>query len=334
MGRGPTPEYYKVLNNDYVKGTLTCLKPSTIKRVVNANFPNVINIEPTNRCNLKCVYCPRESADKGVGIMDWDLYVRLIDEASEYDKLLMLNFHKDGESFLHPRFMDMIGYAKKKNVAKVIHMNTNALCWTDNVIEELLHSGIDDITVSLDAAWPDTYKKQKGVDCLEKVEKQVWRFFQRRTELKRKSPFVRVKIMEFSDVSHEEIEAFHKKWLNVADMVQVTGIHSWSGAIKNISVTDETAPVRYPCVIMWYSLVINWNGEATVCSVDWNTEIKVGDVRRQTIHQIWKSQAIKEARQSQINNDYDKYKVCKDCVVWVSIGDITDWLIKKKELYL
>jgi hypothetical protein len=27
MGRGPSKQYYKVLDEDYVKGTLTCLKP-------------------------------------------------------------------------------------------------------------------------------------------------------------------------------------------------------------------------------------------------------------------------------------------------------------------
>lgn len=334
MGRGPTKDYYKVLNEDYVEGTLTCLKPSTIKRVVNNQFPNVINIEPTNRCNLKCKYCPREKADKGIGIMDWNLFTRIIDEAANYNKLIMLNLHKDGESFLHPRFFDMVRYAKKKDVAKTIHMNTNAVCWTDRVIDELLDSGIDDITVSLDAARPETFKKHKGVDCLEKIEKKVRRFFEKRDKLGVIRPFVRVKIMEFEEITKEEIKEFFDKWKGAADAVQVTGIHSWSGAIKDIKVTDETSPTRYPCVIMWYALVINWNGESTVCSVDWNTEIKVGDIRTQPIHEIWNSAELKAARRSQIEKQYDKYAVCKDCIVWVSIGDLTDWLTEKKEFYL
>lgn len=334
MGRGPNEDYYQVLNDNYIKGTLTCLKPETIKRIINTNFPNVINIEPTNKCNFKCVYCPRERATKGVGSMSWKMYSRIVDEISNNNKLLMLNFHKDGESFLHPRFMDMVRYAKKRNVADVIHVNTNASRWTDMVIDELLDCGIDDITISLDAALKETYRRHKGVDCLEMVESRIRRFFERREEMGLRRPFVRVKIMEFDDISKEELEKFHDKWQGIADMVQVTGIHNWSGEIKDLAVTDETSSDRYPCVIMWYSLVINWNGEATLCSVDWNTEINVGDLNRQTINQIWNSKKVKEARRSQIEKQYDKYEVCKKCVVWVSIGDLTNWLIEKKEFYL
>ena len=266
--------------------------------------------------------------------MDWNLYTRIVNETSGYNKLIMLNFHKDGESFIHPRFIDMVRYAKKKDIAKTIHMNTNAVCWTDRIIDEILDSGIDDITVSLDAARPETFKKHKGIDCLEKVEDQVRRFFKKREKLGLQHPFTRVKVMEFDDISKEEVEEFINKWKDVADMVQITGIHNWSGEINSIQVTDETSSVRYPCVIMWYALVINWNGEVTVCSVDWNTEIKVGDVKSQALHQIWNSHKIKEVRKSQLEKKYDKYSVCKDCVVWVAVGDITDWLIQKKEFYL
>lgn len=333
MGRGPTKKYHKVLNEDYIEGTLTCLKPSTIKRKINMDFPNVLNIEPTNRCNLKCVYCPREKASKGEGVMEWGLYTRIIDEACKYKKLIMLNFHKDGESFLHPRFIDMVRYAKKKDAAKTIHINTNALPWTDKAIDEIIDSGIDDITVSFDAAWPKTYKKHKGIDCLSQAEKNVRLFLEKRNNRGLTKPFIRAKIMEFEEISKKEIRDFYDKWNGVADSVQVTGIHNWSGQIKGIKVTDETTERRYPCVIMWYALVINWNGEATVCSVDWNTEINLGNINSKSIHEIWNSQEIRTARRSQIENKYDRYGVCKDCVVWVSIGDLTSWLKKKKEFY-
>ncbi len=334
MGRGPTKNYHKQLNTDYVEGTLTCLKPATIKREINRDFPNILNIEPTNRCNLKCVYCPRESASKGVGLMEWGLFTRIIDEASEYKKLIMLNFHKDGESFLHPKFFDMVRYAKKKGVAKTIHINTNAVPWTEQVIDDIIDCGLDDITVSFDAARPETYIKHKGVDCLSLAENNVRLLLEKRKKRGLSHPLVRAKIMEFEGISQEERGEFFDKWEGVADFVQVTGIHNWSGAIKGIKVTDESSQVRYPCVIMWYSLVINWNGLATVCSVDWNTEIQVGNVNNQSIHRIWQSPELKTARRSQIEKKYDLYKVCKDCVVWVSIGDLTDWLKEKKEFYI
>ncbi|PWR72857.1 radical SAM/SPASM domain-containing protein [Methanospirillum lacunae] len=333
MGRGPNPDHYRTLHEDFVQGTLTCLNQPTIMKVVNNKFPNILNIEPTNRCNLRCVYCPRMKAKKGIGDMSWELYTKIINEAARYDPLIMLNFHKDGESFLHPRFLDMIRYAKEKKVAKTIHLNTNALCWNKETIEEILDSGLDDITVSIDAARSETYSKHKGFNRLGEVENNVKLFLKIRNQRGLDKPFLRVKMMEFDEIQPGEIEEFYNKWENIADLVQITGVHNWSGAIPDLKVTDESSDVRYPCLIMWYSLVVCWNGEVTVCSVDWDTEINVGDANSQSLHEIWNGSKIKDARRSQIEKKYHKYDVCKDCVVWVSIGDLTDWLKKEKTFY-
>ena len=335
MGRGPTESYYLNLHKDYVPGSLTCLKPETIKSTVSRNFPRVMTIEPTNRCNMKCTYCPRDKADKGVGIMEWEVYQRLIDEIALQKPLIMLHLFKDGESQLHPQFFDMVRYAKDKGAAEKIHINTTAVLWSDKVIQKFLDCGIDDITVSIDAARPETYKEAKLADVLPKVEQNVNRFFEMRDRLNRKHPHVRVKIMEYDGISKEELQEFFEKWDGVADEVQVTGIHSWSGAIKGLKISDESSPQRSPCALMWYSLVVNWDGAVTVCSVDWNTEIKVGDVHRQTLAEIWNSPEIKAARRAHIENKHDTFDVCKECVVWVPFtqGDTAQWLAEQKEYY-
>ena len=67
--------------------------------------------------------------------------------------------------------------------------------------------------------------------------------------------------MEFADVDKEEINLFREKWQGVADEVQVTGVHSWSGEINGLEVTDEQSVERYPCALLWYMLAINSNGK-------------------------------------------------------------------------
>ncbi len=333
MGRGPTQEFYRNLHEDYVEGTLTCLRPETIRRVVTGDFPRVMNIEPTNRCNLRCVYCPRTRARKGCGDMDWTLFQRLIDEAADHEPLIMLHLFKDGESFLHPRIIDMIRYAKKRKVAKTVRLNSNALSWSDAIIEGMLEAGLDDVTVSIDAADPATYYRHKGVDALVRVEKNIQRLLDRRAQLGLTRPFVRVKIMEFDGIDASEIRRFQGKWHGSADAVQVTGIHNWSGAIKGLTPTDEASPSRYPCVILWYSLVVNFNGEVTVCSVDWDTTINVGDVNTETLCRIWGGPKIKSVRRAHLEGRLQNYPVCRDCLVWVSSGDMTEWLKSQDHLY-
>ena len=125
MGRGPTKEYHKNMNPAYLEGTLTCLNQEYIKNNINKEFPLILNIEPTNHCNLDCYLCARAKAielgKKKLGNMEFKLYKKIINECSNHQKLLMLNFHKDGESLLHPRIYDMIRYAKIMDVAETIH---------------------------------------------------------------------------------------------------------------------------------------------------------------------------------------------------------------------
>jgi len=170
----------------------------------------------------------------------------------------------------------------------------------------------------------------KGADTLKRVEDAILLLLKKRQLLNQTKPFIRVKIMEFGGITPEEIKDFFAKWEGIADLVQVTGIHNWSGGVE-VEVTDERSKLRYPCVIMWYALVVNWNGEVTFCSVDWNTEIKLGNVHQQSLHQIWNSQEARVARKSQIDREWNRYPVCRDCVVWVSIGDMTEYLQQRKE---
>jgi len=333
MGRGPSKQYYKVLDEDYVKGTLTCLKPEIIRQEINTDFPLVVNIEPTNICDLKCIYCPRTKAQKGVGMMPWELYRKIIDELAEHRTLKMLHLFKDGESFLHPDFIKMVHYAKAVSVAKTVRINSNAVCWDDNKINEILDSGIDDITISVDAAYSITYSRDKKKDCLKRVESNIKQLLKKRNDNNKLTPFIRVKAMEFNGISKEEIEAFIKKWEGIADEVQITGIHDWGGAVNGIEITDEKTDYRYPCAIMWYALAINWDGKVTVCSVDWDTEIEVGDVVRESLHDIWNGIRLKDARKSQIDRNFSKFSICRNCVVWVSVGDMHGWLEKHTEFY-
>ena len=162
MGRGPSTEYHKDMMEGYVKGSLTCLNAEYIRKNASIDFPLVLNIEPTNACNLKCYLCPRSSNVRQVGYMDFEFYKQIIDECKRHKKLKMINFHKDGESTLHPRICDMIKYAKQADVAEAFHINTNGVLLEKGLASDFLLSGISDVTISVDAAREETFKNIKG----------------------------------------------------------------------------------------------------------------------------------------------------------------------------
>lgn len=338
MGRGPTEKFYNEMNEFYVSGTLTCLKPEVIKEKINVDFPLVLNIEPTNDCNLKCYFCPREKAatEFGVHYLEWPIYTSIIDQATQAaeknGQLIMLNLHKDGEPLLHPKLPEMVKYAKDKKAFHTIHLNTNGMLLGTERAKALLEAGIDDITISIDAARPDTFARFKGVDALIKLEENIRQFFRWRDELSADT-FIRVKIMEFEDIDTEEVQEFIQRWQDIADQVQVTGTHSWSGAIEGMDVSDEQTQERYPCGLLWYMLAVNADGTVSMCNVDWNRSGVVGNVKQESLREIWNGNAIKKIRSNQLKACWNEPAVCKDCVVWVSVGDMKEYFLQRQEFW-
>ena len=135
----------------------------------------------------------------------------------------MLNFHKDGEPLLHKKLPDMVEYAKEKNAADVIHLNTNGILINNKVGRGIIERGIDDITVSIDAANKNTYQQLKGIDGFDKLEESIEKIINYRDKIKSNTN-IRVKIMEFDEIGKDEIDAFFERWSDIADEVQVTGI--------------------------------------------------------------------------------------------------------------
>lgn len=326
MGAGPTEKYHQVLNDYFVMGSLTCLKPEVLQEKLSADFPLMLNIEPTNACNARCWYCPREiTAEKhGVHFMDKDLYRHIVDQIPPHH-LIMINYHKDGEPLLNRDLPWMVGYAKEKEAAEILHLNTNGILLSGLTAKGILEQGIDDITVSIDAARESTYQELKRIKGLDRVERGVRDILEYRDRIGA-STRIRVKLIEFDAISMDEIEEFRMRWEGLADQVQVMGSHSWGGAIDGIKVTDASSPVRYSCALLWYLMAINASGTVSKCNYDWNYSGLLGDARTQPLKEIWQGQKAKACRKAHLDGRWDFNEVCKTCVAWVPFTQTEDIL--------
>ena len=108
--------------------------------VRDTNVPLSLQIEPTNHCNINCICCPRERMERATGYMDFGLFRKIIDDASEIGvKRVHLYLH--GEPLLHPRIVNMIGYIKSGGLR--ITIATNGMLMNKEKIEGILHSGVN-----------------------------------------------------------------------------------------------------------------------------------------------------------------------------------------------
>ena len=107
--------------------------------------PRQVQIEITNRCNMDCPMCPREVLDIELEHMDWGKFVTVVDKLKERENITLTGW---GEPFLHPRIFDIIAYCKERGHRVMI--TSNGLFSKESIAKEILNSGLDEITFSVD----------------------------------------------------------------------------------------------------------------------------------------------------------------------------------------
>ena len=127
-------------------------------------LPSRMYIECTAACNISCTEacCAPETGitrTRQAGMLDYDLFRRVIDEAGA--SLVRVDFFNYGEAFLHKRAVEMCEYIKARFPHIYLYTSTNGLALTEEQARRLVHSGIDEVTFSIDGATPETYVKYR-----------------------------------------------------------------------------------------------------------------------------------------------------------------------------
>jgi MoaA/NifB/PqqE/SkfB family radical SAM enzyme len=127
-------------------------------------LPGRLYIETTAACNISCfkACCAPETGitrTRQAGMLDFDHFTRVIDEAGP--SLGRIDFFNYGEAFLHKRAVEMCEYIKARFPNIYLYTSTNGLALTEEKARRLVHSGIDEVTFSIDGATPESYVKYR-----------------------------------------------------------------------------------------------------------------------------------------------------------------------------
>ncbi|MDO8140143.1 MAG: radical SAM protein [Candidatus Brocadiales bacterium] len=300
----------------------------TLQKKISFVFPIRLNIEPTNYCNLSCSMCPRE-LNRPFGYMDINLFRKIIDESILYGKRLIITTNKDGEPLLHPELPQMIKYAKDKKAAYKINFYTNGILLSEAKSLELIKSGLDTIHISIDAFTKETYKKIKNSQKFEVVEENVKGLVNLKEKHYSKTPLVIVKIIRTPD-TQDEIKPFINKWKGIADFVEIGEFHTWNGTLDG---SNRFTPnnlskgiTRYPCTFLWYNPVILWDGRVTTCCVDYQGKGVIGDIKEESLANIWQGNRLQRIREAHLKNKYSSILLCSSCQFWRCEVNIEKWL--------
>ena len=285
------------------------------------NYPSVLMIEPTNRCNFSCSLCVLGSGlDKRAPVdLSFDVYKATIDNLE--DRLIWVMLYIQGEPFLHKDIFKMIAYAKAKKI--FVSLSTNGYLLDTNNINQVLDSGLDHITVSLDAAREDTFKNYKKIDAFEKIVNNIKALVNQRNKTRRLNPCICLQMIVIKDNEEEIGEFFNLAKEAGVDEVFVKParidclskrfvdfLPSNKKYIRPVYLEPKGIPKR--CLKPWISFVINSAGVASPCCEDVLPAYPVGNIFDDTIDMIWNGQRMKDFRHS-LSKKMENNQICKDC---------------------
>jgi len=283
------------------------------KRYVS-DFPLHLDIETTDLCNLKCPMCARTIMDKGDDniskskFITKDDYKSIIDQASRHGvKSIKLQYL--GEPLLHPDVVWQVKYAKENGIIDVM-LNTNGVLLTKDMSKNLLLAGIDKIFVSYDAVNPKLYEQQRVGTTMGKVIDNIYDFIKLRNELSPKT-FVRLSMVMYEgDVWKKQFEAMKIMWDGLVDALGY-GLYDERDKYKRVEFEKVDG---FVCPELFQRMFLKCNGNVTVCCTDEYDVFDIGNWRENQLYDLWHSEKYKTIRQNHIDNNYDKYEVCRKCI--------------------
>ena len=311
------------------------------------HMPIRLWVEPTSNCNLRCVMCPqREFTNEMKGFMELALFKKIVDDAKDFRP--SINLFMRGESLLHPDIIQMICYAHDNGI--VTRLETNAGLLNSDMAQKLLDSGLDFISFSFDGYDKETYESIRVNSNFERTMENIRYFLELKKRLGRKKPYTLLQVINLPTIIKTEKrqkEEFIEKFRGLTKFKFVTP-HRFGGKIQEektgtrYAYTGIDKKVKYvPCPYPWTSMSIYWNGDVVPCCIDFHGNYVVGNVKKDSIRDIWNSERLKELRKKLAERKNNEFGLCSTCdFLWqdtflgVSKKNIKDFVQFAKELNL
>jgi len=305
---------------------------TTLNGSIYCDFPpRRIFIEPTNACNLNCIHCVHDGKmTRPLGFMDMGLFKKILEDIKDWNRTSEICLFQQGEPLLHKQIAEMVRLCGTE-YDFFTKMNTNGLALTRDLSEELIRNRLDYLVFSLDAITPETYMRIKRRDCFEKVMNNILDYLEIWGDLD--TGYVRnyfacdINILEEKANKHE-IPMF-KEILNRLPVghISVYELHNFMGAVEEanqkLNNCKQVSSEEWPCCnTPWDVLGIRWNGEVVACIYDYDSRYVVGNVKEQSVWQIWNSDRMIEFRKALLDKNYKRVEkngpLCSECtIMWM-----------------
>ena len=298
------------------------------------SLPFILGIDTGNICNLKCPLCPTGLGDSGKnrGFLSFQHFKKIFDQLKE--SLLIVNLFNWGEPLLNKELIKIINYIKSEKKSVKVITSTNLNVEDNELLENLINSGIDKIIVSCDGASQETYGKYRVGGDFDLVVQNMRFLVEKNQKLGNKTDIT----WNFLVFKHNEHEIALAK--NLASEIGV----NFNLGLMRTSLKDEilkphkeaierdknwipdnpdycaydkvnclSKKVLKSCRKIWDAIAINWDGLVVPCCAVYEEKYSFGDTKKDSIVNIWNNPMFIKARKEILNKKIPANTICGRC---------------------
>ncbi len=239
-----------------------------------------------------------------------------------------------GEPFANPRTIDFIRIATATRLAERICVTTNGSLFRTATIDALLDSQIDFVRISIYGGTPEAFARRTGSKiALDRIVDGVAKLHQQRQLRGLARPHLYVKMIDSGD--QVENDAFLSLFREICDEVALEPAMNWNDPegenlaqtpIDSLMNTDHFQHKKSACPLPFYTLVIHSDLRVSPCCVDWDKRAVVGDLRTDTLVDIWHGAPMRNFRLEHLRGNRRMLEACARCTYLYTVPDNVDSL--------
>jgi len=280
--------------------------------LINQKFSQ-IRIENTNICNYKCAICPREKMTRKKGIMSVDDFQYVINLFDDFDGFL--NLHGYGEPLLDPNFIQKATLAHiRQPRSKIVFYTTLGLNLSENFFDTLSQTNVRQIYISFYGFSKEEYQLIHGVDNFDLVCKNLKLLSAARKKNQKEFDIFLV-IPSDKMQSKLKLKQSNFEFLNWIESLGISygemKLHNYGNGRGYLKPEETLCAVISS--VRKSILQITWDMNVIPCCYDFNSDIVFGNLKDQSLEEIFTSKIYENFVIAHLHNDYKNYSICKNC---------------------
>jgi len=291
------------------------------------SFPPVIQVEPTNTCNLKCPLCPTGLGimKRKKGFMSMKTFQAIIDELG--DTLITVILYGWGEPFLNKDLPKMIRACKIRNILTTTSTNGNSILTIKNALD-IVDSGLSGLIIAMDGSNQEIYKKYRKSGDFKKAIRSVSLIEEAKKRRGSEYPYTNIRLVVTRNNLHDipEMEKLAAKMgVNMFSYKSVCSM-THSNEFKNYEPTEDSkcryeykGTSRIPkgflkCTFPFRQPTVFWDGTLVGCEFDYDSNASWGKIGEENFKKIWNNSRAMKLRNTIRRGRRDKLpSFCTRC---------------------